>query len=136
MVPSQIGERRSLTVYYRPVAQGAAERDTSRAEMSAAMAAEMRRKVGRIERARDRHAVRQLWETDEKLEHGRSLVRVSAVASVTTPTAWRAHDNGRRLDAAIRLCGFTPLALDGAHDAAFAAAAIPLGVGVPRRGGR
>ena len=56
LVPSQIGERRSLTVFYRPVGPGAADRSTGRAEMSAAMAAEMRRKVGRVERARERRA--------------------------------------------------------------------------------
>lgn len=131
LVPSQVGERRSLTVFYRPVSQQAADRSTGRAEMSAAMGAEMRRKVGRIERARDRRAVQQLYETDEKLERGRSLVKVSAVLSITVPATWNALDFGRRLDASVRLCGFTPLPLDGAHDAAFAAATIPLGAGVP-----
>ena len=38
------------------------------------MAAEVRRKVGRVERARERRAVEQVHETDEKLERGRSLV--------------------------------------------------------------
>lgn len=137
LVPSQIGERRALTVFYRPVSQGAADRTTSRAEMSAAMAAEMRHKVGRIERARERHATEQLRETDEKLERGRSLVKVSSALSITVPATWNAPDYGRRLDAAVRLCGFTPLPLDGAHDAAFVAATIPLGTGLrSSRGGR
>jgi hypothetical protein len=137
LVPSQVGERRALTIFYRPVAQGVADRSTGRAEMSAAMASEMRRKVGRVERARDRRAGEQLRETDEKLERGRSLVRVSSALSITVPVAWTGQDYGRRLDAAVRLCGFTPLPLDGAHDAAFVAATIPLGVGPrPNRGGR
>jgi hypothetical protein len=54
----QIGERRALTVFYRPIGQGIADRTTGRAETSAAMAAEMRRKVGRVERARERRAGR------------------------------------------------------------------------------
>ena len=132
LVPSQMGERRALTVFYRPVGQRAAERRTGRAEMSAAMAAEMRHKVGRAERARERRASDQVHETDEKLESGRSLVTVSAALSITVPATWGTQDYGRRLDAAVRLCGFTPLPLDGAHDAAFAAATIPLGVGVRR----
>jgi hypothetical protein len=136
LVPSQVGERRALTVFFRPVAQGVADRSTGRAEMSAAMAAEMRRKVGRVERARERHAVQQLRETDEKLERGRSLVRLSSALSVTVPAGWNAQDYGRRLDASVRLCGFTPLPLDGAHDAAFAAGSIPLGTGLPNRRGR
>ena len=47
------------------------------------------------------------------------------------PATWNAQDYGRRLDAAVRLAWLTPLPLDGAHDAAFAAAAIPLGTGLP-----
>lgn len=131
LVPSQVGERRSLTVFYRPVSQGSADRSTGRAEMSAAMGAEMRRKVGRVERARERRAAAQLRENDEKLERGRSLVKVSCALSITVPATWDSQDFGRRLDASTRLCGFTPLPLDGAHDAAFAAAAIPLGTGLP-----
>ncbi|PVG82128.1 hypothetical protein DDE18_15745 [Nocardioides gansuensis] len=133
LVPSQPGERRSLTVFYRPVSQLAADRSTSRAEMSAAMGAEMRRKVGRVERAKDRHAVDQLRQRDERLERGRSLVRVSSAVSITVPSTWNAQDFGRRLDASIRMCGFVPLPLDGAHDAAFAAATIPLGAGLPTK---
>lgn len=134
LVPSQTGERRALTVFFRPVGQGVADRTTGRAEMSAAMAAEVRRKVGRAERARERLAVEQLHETNEKLERGRSLVRVSSALAITAPATWSAaQDYGRRLDASVRLCGFTPLPLDGAHDAAFAAAVIPLGTGLPKK---
>jgi hypothetical protein len=133
LVPSQVGERRALTVFYRPIGQGVADRSTGRAEMSAAMAAEVRRKVGRVERAKDRRSVAQIHETDEKLERGRSLVRVSSALAITVPAGWNAQDYGRRLDASVRLCGFTPLPLDGAHDAAFAAAVIPLGTGLPKR---
>jgi hypothetical protein len=133
LVPSQAGERRSLTVFYRPIATGAADRATSRSEMSAQMGAELRRKIGRTERAKDRRSFAQLHETDEKLERGRSLVAVYAAIAITVPAAWTDQDYGRRLDASVRLCGFTPLPLDGAHDAAFAAATIPLGVGVPNK---
>ena len=133
LVPSQVGERRALTVFFRPVGQVVADRTTGRAEMSATMAAEVRRKVGRVERARERRAVEQLHETDEKLERGRSLVRLSSALAITVPATWNAQDYGRRLDASVRLCGFTPLPLDGAHDAAFAAAVIPLGTGLPKK---
>jgi hypothetical protein len=133
LVPSQIGERRALTVFFKPIAQHLADRSTEKAEMTATMAAEVRRKVGRVERAKDRRSVQQLHDTDEKLERGRSLVRVASALSVTVPASWSIQDYGRRLDASVRLCGFTPLALDGAHDAAFAAAAIPLGTGLPKK---
>lgn len=133
LVPSRVGERRALTVFFRPVGQAVADRTTRRAEISATMASEVRRKVGRVERAKDRRSVQQVYDTDEKLERGRSLVELSSALAVTVPRVWNAQDYGRRLDASVRLCGFTPLALDGAHDAAFAAAVIPLGTGLPRR---
>lgn len=133
LVPSGPGERRSLTVFYRPVAQRTADRATGRAEMSAAMGAEIRRKMGRVERARDRQGLDRLRERDEKLQRGRSLVQVTSAVSITVPASWNGPDFGRRLDASIRMCGFTPLPLDGAHDAAFAAATIPLGAGLPNR---
>lgn len=133
LVPSQPGERRSLTVFYRPVSQQAAGRATGRAQMSATMAATIRTKVGKEERARDRQSMDGLYERDEKLERGRSLVRVSSAVSITVPAGWSAHDFGRRLDASLRISGFTPLPLDGAHDAAFAVSSIPLGAGLPKR---
>jgi hypothetical protein len=100
--------------------------------MSAAMASELRRKVGRVERAKERRAASRLTETDDKLDRGRALVKISSAICITVPDHWDIHDGGRRLDTSIRLSGFTPLPLDGAHDAAFAAATIPLGTGLPR----
>lgn len=134
LVPSSPGERRAMTVFFRPVSQQSADRATSRAEMSAVMGAEMRRKVGRVERAKDRTSLHQLHTRDEKLERGRSLVKVTSTASITIPAVWdAAQDYGRRLDASIRMCGFTPLPLDGAHDSAFITATVPLGAGLPAR---
>ena len=120
-------------MFYRPVSQQAADRTTGRAQMSAVMAGTLREKAGVVGRAKDRHSVGNLHERDEKLESGRSLVRVSSAVSVTVPAEWNVQDFGRRLDASIRISGFTPLPLDGAHDAAFAVSAIPLGAGLPRK---
>jgi hypothetical protein len=133
LVPSRPGERRSFTVFYRPVSQQAADRSTGRAQMSASMAATIRTKVGQDERAKDRQSVGNLAQREERLAMGRSLVKVSSAVSITVPAGWNAHDFGRRLDASVRISGFTPLPLDGAHDAAFAASAIPLGAGLPKK---
>lgn len=132
LVPSQPGERRALTVFYRPVSHQAADRSTGREQMSAAMAATIRTKVGREERAKDRASVDNIHRRDAKLEMGRSLTTTYSAVSVTFPVGWNAQDFGRRLDASIRISGFTPLPLDGAHDSAFAAATIPLGTGLPK----
>lgn len=136
LVPSTPGERRSLTVFYSPVSPRAADRITGREEMSALTGAELRRRTGRLERAKERRAVSRVRGTDEKLARGRSLVRPCAALSVTVPADWPVGEFGRRLDASVRLAGFVPQRLDGAQAAAFAAATIPLGVGVPRRRGR
>lgn len=136
LVPSTSGERRSLTVFFCSVSQQAADRITGREEMSAITGAELRRRTGRLERARQRRATAQVKTTDEKLARGRSLVRPCAAVAVTVPKTWPVGEFGRRLDASVRLAGFIPQRLDGAQDAAFAAATIPVGVGVPRRRGR
>ncbi|HEY3713181.1 MAG TPA: SCO6880 family protein [Jatrophihabitantaceae bacterium] len=136
LVPSTPGERRSVTVFYPAMSQARADKVTSREEMSAIVGSELRRKSGRIERARQRRATVRVSATDEKLAKGRALVRPCAAATVTVPGTWSIAEFGRRLDASIRLAGFVPQRLDGAQDAAFAAGAIPLGIGVPRRRGQ
>jgi len=136
LVPDKAGERRSMTVLLRPVGRRTAQRTTERSETSAAMGAELRRRIGRDDRARDRRAAARLRDADEKIERGRSLVKLGIVATTTVPTSWDSHDAGRRLDAAARMCGFVPVSLDGAQDAAFAVAALPLGSGLPDARGR
>lgn len=132
LVPSRMGERRALTVVYRPLSRQAAERRATSGAMVATMNRTLNERIGRDERARDRHVAQKVAETDEKLERGRALVRTYAVLAITIPGHWSAADYGRRLDASVRLCGFTPLPLDGTHDAAFAIATVPVGVGLPR----
>jgi hypothetical protein len=46
------------------------------------------------------------------------------------------EEHGRRLESSIRNAGFVPLRLDLAQDSGFAAAAIPLGIGLPDRRAR
>jgi hypothetical protein len=135
-VPSAPGERRSVTVFYPAMSQARADRVTGREEMSAIVGSELRRRSGRIERARQRHATDRVSNTDEKLAKGRALVRPCAAATITVPSTWPIAEFGRRLDSAIRLAGFIPQRLDGAQDSAFAAGAIPLGIGVPKRRGQ
>ena len=55
------------------------------------------------------------------------------VACVTVAKTMRVAEFGRRLDASIRRAGFAPLRLDLAQDAGFAAATLPLGLGLTRK---
>lgn len=135
-VPSAPGERRTVTVFYPVMSQQHADRLVGREEMSAIVGSELRRRSGRLERARQRRANQRVAEMDVKLAKGRALVRPCAAASITVPNHWPIPEYGRRLDASIRVAGFIPQRLDLAQDAGFAAAAIPLGIGLPRRRGR
>jgi hypothetical protein len=132
LAPSTPGERRALTVFYPAMGQGPADRLSARAEMSAITGSELRRATGRLARARQRRAQARALGLDEKLAKGRALVRPCAAVTVTVPNTWQVSEFGRRLDASIRIPGFIPLRLDLAQDSGFAAAAIPLGVGLPR----
>lgn len=132
LVPTEVGERRSMTVFLAPVSLRSADRVTGREEMSAITGSELRRRTGRLERAKERRAVGRVKATDEKLARGRSLVRPSAAVSVTVPRIWPGAEFGRRLDASVRLAGYVPQRLDGSQDGAFVAAAIPLGVRMGR----
>jgi hypothetical protein len=135
-VPSAPGERRAVTVFYPVTSQASADRLVGREEMSALTGDELRRRSGRLTRAKQRRATAKVGHMDDKLARGRALVRPCAAACITVPNQWPIAEHGRRLDAAIRAAGFIPQRLDLAQDAAFAAAAIPLGIGLPRRRGR
>jgi hypothetical protein len=136
LVPTTTGERRSLTVFLAPLPPQRATRLVGREEMSATTGNELRARMGFRQRARQRRDTERIGAADEKLATGRALVRPAVAACVTVPATWPVTEHGRRLDAAIRGAGFVPLRLDLAQDSAFAAAAIPLGIGLPDRRGR
>ena len=69
-----------------------------------------------------------------KLARGHAMTRPYAVCTVTAAKTERIGEHARQLDASIRRAGFAPLRLDLAQDVAFAAAALPLGVSLTRRG--
>ncbi len=135
LTPTAPGERRALTVFFPAMGQAKADRLSQRDEMSAITSSELRRATGRLARAKARRAQTRALGLDEKLAKGRALVRPCAAATVTVPNTWAVSEFGRRLDASIRIPGFIPLRLDLAQDSGFAAAAIPLGVGLPRARG-
>jgi hypothetical protein len=136
LVPTVAGERRCLSVFLDPLPLTRATRLVSREQMSATTGNEMRARMGFRQRARQRRDTERVGAAEEKLTAGRALVRVSAAACVTVPATWPVVEHGRRLSASVRAAGFVPLRLDLAQDSAFAAAALPLGVGLPDRRGR
>jgi hypothetical protein len=136
LVPTTAGERRSVTVFLAPLPLAKATRLVGREEMSATTGNELKARLGFRQRARARRDTERIGAADEKLAAGRALIHPAVAACVTVPSTWPVAEHGRRLAASIRAAGYVPLRLDLAQDSGFAAAAIPLGVGLPPRRGR
>jgi hypothetical protein len=133
LVPTEPGERRSMVVVFPILAQSVADRQTQNAEWAADMSETLRSRAGVKTRAKDQTVLARTRSLDAKLATGNALVRPYAVACVTVPRTLGIAEYGRRLDAAVRRAGFAPLRLDLAQDAGFAAANLPLGVGLDRK---
>ena len=133
--PTTAGERRSVTVFYEPIGHHKADRLVGKEAMSAGTAAEVRHRLGFKERAAHRRDAARVEGQDIRLADGNALLRVAIAASVTVPASWSINDYARRLESNITGSGFKPLRLDLAQDSAFAAACIPLGIGLPKRRG-
>lgn len=133
--PTTAGERRSVTVFFEPIPGHKAERIVDNESMSSDLAAGLRRRSGFAVRARHRRDAARVENQDVRLAEGNALVRLAIAASVTVPNTWSITDYGRRLESSVTGCGFNPLRLDLAQDSGFAAACIPLGIGLPKRRG-
>jgi hypothetical protein len=133
LVPAEAGERRCVTFFYEPIGQQRAERLIGGGMMSADLSHTLLRRGGFTIRARHRRETDRVYRQDERLATGRALVRSAVAAAVTVPSSWSISDAGRRLESSIRSAGFHPQRLDLAQDAGLVAAAIPLGIGLPRR---
>ena len=110
-----------------------ADRQTASGEWAADMGEGLRGRLQIRQRSRDRANVTRAHRLDAKLASGHALTRPYAVACVTVAKTMRVAEFGRRLDASIRRAGFAPLRLDLAQDAGFAAATLPLGLGLTRK---
>lgn len=133
LVPAA-GERRSVMVSYPVLSARAADRHTATTAWSADMADGLRTKAKVRQRTASREESDKARGLDAKVAHGHALTRPHAICTVTVPATAPVADHGRRLDAAVRSAGYAPLRLDLSQDAAFACAAIPLGVSLTRRG--
>lgn len=134
-VPAMAGEYRALGVFYPVDDPETAHGTTRRREFGAQFGATLRRKMGVDIEAEDRKAEASQRRVPDKLAHGAALTHPVVVAAVTVAAGSGISEAAARLDASIRLAGFTPLSLDLAHDAGYIAAAVPLGVGLPDRRG-
>lgn len=134
LTPTQPGERRSMAVVFPLLQASAADRKARSAEWGADMAQTLRDRAGVKTRAKERQAQARTRELDGKLAAGHALVRPYAVACVTVPATMNITEFGSHLDVSIRRAGFAPLRLDMSQDAGFAAANVPLGICLHRKG--
>lgn len=131
----QDGERRSFMVCYPLVPPGRADRQSANSEFGSDLAQSLRGAARMKQRTKTLDESEKVRRLESKLARGNSLTVPYAVATVTVPKTVRAAEAGRRLDSAIRRAGFAPLRLDLAHDVAFAASVVPMGISLTRKAG-
>ncbi|AXH96010.1 SCO6880 family protein [Ornithinimicrobium avium] len=129
------GERRSFMVCYPLVPPGRADRQSANSEFGADLGQSLRVAARMKQRTKNVDESEKVRALESKLARGNSLTVPYAVATVTVPKTVRAAEAGRRLDSSIRQAGFAPLRLDLAHDVAFAASVVPMGVSLTRKAG-
>ncbi len=129
------GERRSFMVAYPLVPPGRADRQSANSEFGADLGQSLRVAARMKQRTKNVDESEKVRRLESKLARGNSLTVPYAVATVTVPKTVRAAEAGRRLDSSIRRAGFAPLRLDLAHDVAFAASVVPMGVSLTRKTG-
>lgn len=134
LTPSEPEERRSLAVVWPIKTMQQAERETRLSESMADLSDGVNEKLKRTSRAKDKQAAQRTRELDVKQAHGNSLTTPHAIATITVPKTKSAADAGRRLEAAVRRAGFAPLRMDVAHDVAFCASVVPMGLNLARKG--
>ena len=134
LTPTEPGERRSFLVAFPILSQATAARQTASREWAADMGQGLRERARMRTTTKVRDAAEQVRALEAKQARGSAVTRPYSVCTVTVPKTVRAAEYGRRLDASIRRAGFAPLRLDVAHDVAFAASVVPLGVSLTRRG--
>ncbi|WP_224390416.1 SCO6880 family protein [Pseudonocardia sp. ICBG1293] len=126
------GERRTVAIHYEILSQAAGARvvRSDRFRHNVLIDAKAARGFATTEAdARDRRGSR---EQEAAVAAGHAVVRFTVAASVTVPSDWNVEDHAARLenDSSGR---FRLLRLELAQDSAFVAAALPVGIGLPRQ---
>ncbi|WP_232550083.1 SCO6880 family protein [Propioniciclava soli] len=132
LTPSEAMERRTMVVAYPIKTLRAAERETGKGEWAADVGEAMREGAKMKTRAKEATTIRHRRALDAKLAAGNSLTTPYAVCTVTVPKHFSIGDYSHQLEAAVRRAGFAPQVLDLAHDVAFAASSLPLGISLSR----
>lgn len=130
--PSDVSERRCLTIVFPIETQSAAERKTQSQEFSQGVMQQIKARLGVKPRARELREEHTVVEVEDEMVRGAALIHPYALCTTTVPAQAHIAEFGRGLDIAIRGAGFAHQRLDMAQDLGFVAASIPLGISLKR----
>ena len=128
------GERRTVAIHYEVLSARASARAVQRQRFRAGTVRDVKASLGFAATAADRRSTVGARDQEYPVAAGAALVRFAVAASVTVPSSWPVEDHAAWLenDAAGRA---RLLRLELAQDSAFVAAALPVGIGLPRQRG-
>ncbi|MFC9498416.1 SCO6880 family protein [Streptomyces sp. NPDC056982] len=125
--------RRSLSVVYEPVGPRRARQDLSREKAKRDSARQLRAKTGRDESVDELLESQKARAQDMARASGQGVVRLTAVLAVTVTDLGELETACAELQADAAASGLELRRMWGTQDVGFAAAALPLGQGLPDR---
>ncbi|MFE1455891.1 PrgI family protein [Streptomyces sp. NPDC048405] len=125
--------RRSLSIVYEPIGPRRARQDLAREKAKRESARKLRAKTGRDESADELLEAQKARAQDVARAGGQGVVRMTAVLAVTVTDPGELETACAELQADAAASGLELRRMWGAQDAGFAAAALPLGQGLPDR---
>lgn len=125
--------RRTLSVIYEPLSPRRAQREVMRDRTARQVAMQMRRRTGAIIPEHEREASATALAQDTSRAAGDKLLRFTAYLSTTVLDPAAHADACAALEADAREAGLEPRRVWLGQDAAFGAAALPLGLGLPAK---
>jgi hypothetical protein len=125
------GERRTLAIHYEVLSRRAANQAVRANRFRHNVLVDYKAQKGFSSTAADGRRAGGARAQESAVAAGHSMVRYSVAASITVPADWNLEDHAAKLenDASGR---FRLLRLELAQDSAFVAAAVPVGIGLPR----
>lgn len=125
------GERRTVAIHYEVLGARAASRAVQANRFRSNVVTDWKWQKGFAANAAEERQAGGALAQERAVAAGHALVRFTVVSSITVPADWNLEDHAARLenDASGR---FRLLRLELAQDSAFVAAALPVGIGLPR----
>lgn len=125
------GERRTVAIHYEVLSRRAANRSVRANRFRHNVLTDYKAHKGFSSTATDSRKASGARAQESAVAAGHSMVRYTIAASITVPADWNLEDHAAKLenDASGR---FRLLRLELAQDSAFVAAAVPVGIGLPR----